>query len=198
MRLPNDDTETFELYLHFIYNEFACSSESAYTYQERKSLTELYVLCEKLQDISAKNCVVQALVAIIYKTRENGLWGMPCPEEMDIIYKGTVKGSLARQIYLDVFTYSVKVEYFVRTPLDEYEYPGNFLQELAINLMKKRPPVNTASVHPARKDGVVAYLEKEEPNKTTQSTRTLFKWSAFSVSSKSYSALQSVRGLVRR
>ncbi|KAF3053471.1 hypothetical protein E8E11_009436 [Didymella keratinophila] len=66
VRIPDNDIEVFELYLHLVYhNELACTpdppSDTETGEEERLSLARLYVLCEKLQDIQGKNTVIKAL-----------------------------------------------------------------------------------------------------------------------------------------
>ncbi|KAF2629874.1 hypothetical protein BU25DRAFT_408483 [Macroventuria anomochaeta] len=69
--MPDDEAETFELYLHHVYNnEFACILASLPAAEvlrcERYNLAKLYVLCEKLQ------YTTEALVTSIYKVRADG------------------------------------------------------------------------------------------------------------------------------
>lgn len=165
--MPDDEIDTFELYLHMVYyNEIACIAEPTSGKDignfEHVCLARLYVLCEKLQDVKAKNCVVQALMDSIYKKRTDNKWYIPLPPPINIIYKGNVKGSPARQLLLDVFTYSVKAEWLTEPTLDGY--PGEFLQELAVNIVTKRPPEVTVSSHLASQNGRLEYLEKEDLN----------------------------------
>ena len=107
VHLPEDDVGTFELYLHYIYNnEFACISNGPdyqYGRTERGDLARLYVLCEKLQDSRSKNYIVQALSDSIYKVHSDNRWRVPETEVLDILYKGTVKGSLVRRMVVDIF-----------------------------------------------------------------------------------------------
>lgn len=103
VHMPDEEIGTFERYLHLVYyNETACITEPTNGKDignvERACLARLYVLCEKLQDVKAKNCVVQALMDSIYKKRTDNKWYILLPPPIDIIYKGTVKGSPARQL----------------------------------------------------------------------------------------------------
>lgn len=92
VRLPEDDVRTFELYLHYIYNnEFACTSTTPDNQRgrtERNALARLYVLCEKLQDSRSKNCIIKALSDSVYKIRIGGSsWNVPEFEVVDTLYK---------------------------------------------------------------------------------------------------------------
>lgn len=86
------------------------------------------------------------------------MWKIPGPKMIDIIYKGTVAGSPARRCLIDIFAYGVKGEWI--TAYSMSDFPAEFLQELAISPMYKRSL--PASVHSAKKDGGLEYLEQEK------------------------------------
>jgi hypothetical protein len=162
VHLPEDDVRTFELYLHYIYNnEFACNpSENEYGKKERVALARLYVLCEKLQDPRSKNCIIRALSDSIYKIRSNGSWTIPEFSVVETLYKGTFKGSSVRRMLVDIFAQGVRSKFV--TPNWINKYPGEFLQDIAVCLMITFDlDVRRAAPSP-REGNIAAYLEEEE------------------------------------
>lgn len=164
VHLPEDDFRTFELYLHYIYNnEFACISNSPdnrYGKIERCALARLYVMCEKLQETRAKNSIVKALSASIYTVRYENRCVMPEFEVVDILYRGTIKGSPVRRMLVDIFAGGVSSKCMSTNGVDKY--PGEFLQELAVCLMTTFDLDVRRTAPPPRGDDIAAYLEKEE------------------------------------
>lgn len=165
VHLPEDDVRTFDLYLHYIYNnEFACISnppDNQHGRTERGTLARLYVLCEKLQDLRSKNCIIKALSDSVYKIRTGGGgWNIPEFEVVDTLYKGTFKGSLVRRMLVDIFTQGVPSKFM--TPEWTNRYPGEFLQNLAVCLMTTFDLDVCRVASSPRGGNVAAYLEKEE------------------------------------
>lgn len=168
VRLPEDDPDTFELYLHLVYiDEIACGpdtlDEEDLCSVQRVALAKLYVLCEKLQDTRAKNSILRALRHITFKCPYHEKWHIPGPEVVKIIYAGTVKGSPARRLLVDIYSYDVDPNKLRRQPMEGYLC--DFLQELALNLMKTLPLKIRKSLHSVRRDGIDAYLEAEGKDK---------------------------------
>jgi hypothetical protein len=115
------------------------------------TLGKLYVLAEKLMDTAAKNAAIHALWATISGRDSDGhLWspGLLCVE---IIYAGTTRGSLARQLMAESWS-QVKVDELIP---DEDKLPKDFL-----HLVVALRPANKESI--VRKSGPSRYLEKEE------------------------------------
>lgn len=163
VHLPEDNVRTFELYLHFIYNnEFACISnppDDQYGRTERGALARLYVLCEKLQDPRSKNFIVKALSDSIYKVLSDNHCRETETEVLDILYKGTIKGSLVRRMVVDIFAQGVPSK-SISIMIDKC--PGEFLQELAACLITAFDlDVRRFAPSPCRSN-IAAYLEEEE------------------------------------
>ncbi|OSS46307.1 hypothetical protein B5807_08387 [Epicoccum nigrum] len=162
VHLPEDDVRAFDLYLHYIYNkEFTCSpSDDQYGEEERGTLVRLYVLCEKLQDPKSKNCIIKALSGSIYKIRSNGNWNILESAVVEILYKGTFKGSPVRRMLFDIFAQGVPSNFATADWTNKY--PEEFLQDLAVSLMTTFD-LDVRRAAPLPREGkVVAYLEKEE------------------------------------
>ncbi|KAG9204588.1 hypothetical protein G6514_000372 [Epicoccum nigrum] len=162
VHLPEDDVRAFDLYIHYIYNnEFACSpSDDQYGEEERGTFARVYLLCEKLQDSRSKNCIIKALSDSIYQIRSNGRWSIPEFAVVEILYKGTFKGSPVRRMLVEIFAQGVSPNSMSRTGIDKY--PEEFLQELAVCLMTAFD-LEVRRVTPSPRGGnIAAYLEKEE------------------------------------
>ncbi|KAF1928814.1 uncharacterized protein M421DRAFT_420042 [Didymella exigua CBS 183.55] len=88
----------FETYVHIAYhNELATtpglSSDVTKTLAAQRNLAKMYVLCDIVQDVKAKNCIIQALIRSIYRIRDDYRYTMPRRDMIELIYEGTVKGS---------------------------------------------------------------------------------------------------------
>lgn len=169
VRLNDSDIEVFETYVHLVYhNELTCvpdlPSDLERTVATQSNLAKLYVLCEMLQDVRAKNCIVQALMCSIYKIRDDGKWTIPRRDMIEIIYEGTVKGNPARRALLDVFTYGVRGEWMSMGVGPLESYPAEFLQELAVSIINKCPPAEHSGglFHSASEDHGAEYMEEAE------------------------------------
>ncbi|KAK5693835.1 hypothetical protein LTR17_024986 [Elasticomyces elasticus] len=68
---------------------------------QHTALAHLYVLGEQLQDSIFKNAVIQAIIARI-RFPIDGWFLFPSLKDVDTLYKGTSKGSLARQLMVDM------------------------------------------------------------------------------------------------
>jgi hypothetical protein len=104
VRFPEDCPKVFGIYVNFVYtNEISAATElPAGEYakviqldNEYLALSKLYVLCEKLQDTRAKNAITRAFIANSAKKDEQGIWYVPSPSMVNILYDGTSCGSPA-------------------------------------------------------------------------------------------------------
>ncbi|KAF2129932.1 hypothetical protein P153DRAFT_356604 [Dothidotthia symphoricarpi CBS 119687] len=159
VRLPEDDTDTFILYLHYLYkSELPIEPDpvpSGYSgVEEYIKLAKLYVFAEKMQDIPCKNAIIKALVSRIYMKRDSGRWYAFSTFSTRVIYKGTLPGSPARRLLVDVFTYNAEDSWIAGSSA----WPEEFVRELAISLLGFRA---ISDSHPAMKDGGMAYMEVE-------------------------------------
>lgn len=78
---------------------------------------------------------------------------------VEIIYSGTVAGSQARQLLLDVFCYDVEG---ARSVDDLSDCPGEFLRDLDLLCMMNIPPGSKRQdQNPAGMLGALPYLEEE-------------------------------------
>jgi hypothetical protein len=159
VNLYKDKADCFAIYVHLLYTgNLAVTSESLISMLSGESeiikLCKVYVLADKLQDIKAKNRAIQGLY---FSSKRNEL-GKPTGcrgfVATKIIYDGTLPGSMARKLLVDVYTYRG-----TRSSLSIFKgWPQEFLLELAINLMDKRMP----SDDPTEKGDGTEYMETEK------------------------------------
>jgi hypothetical protein len=91
------------------------------------------VLCEKLQDIDAKNAILQAMLAEIRGTSILSLSAIT----IQTIYNGTPESSPARSLLLDMFVERGNDKFFHNQILNGC-FPKEFVRDLAVQLFKQR------------------------------------------------------------
>jgi hypothetical protein len=130
VNLPEDNARIFSLYVQLLYTGKIPTRDDD---REFVTLCELYVLCEKLQDIDAKNETLQAMLAEIRGTHN---W-----DESDLavftIYDGTPENSPARSLLLDLFVERGNHKIVRRLIFEDYCHE-EFLRHLAVQLFKRR------------------------------------------------------------
>ncbi|KAF1950253.1 hypothetical protein CC80DRAFT_598275 [Byssothecium circinans] len=132
IRLPEDHPDVFGLYVAMIYmgRLYVLPSESD-TYGGQHELCELYILADKLQDISSKNLVVDALLVHARRARIC----LSSIETLKFVYGNTPDGSLLRELLVDAF-----VDLMDDTWSDEEidDLPKEFLADLSNGLLRRR------------------------------------------------------------
>lgn len=109
IKLPEDDVECVNHYLHFLYiGSIASQAGEPNTTQDKQDhidecilLAKLYVLGEKFQDSYFKNALVDAIIAKAIPSNYHSYWYLT-GESVNIIYEGTTSGSLARKLVVDM------------------------------------------------------------------------------------------------
>ncbi|KAH8644477.1 hypothetical protein IG631_01941 [Alternaria alternata] len=118
VNLPDDTAKTFACYLNYVYTgQLPTTSKTA---SELKRLTvdkfrrhvddryriifDVFVLCEKLQDVTTKNAMMEAALATAELRGSDGLWLTPPIGVVEAIYNGTPAGSPARRLVTDMWT----------------------------------------------------------------------------------------------
>ncbi|KAF2122121.1 hypothetical protein BDV96DRAFT_461964, partial [Lophiotrema nucula] len=121
VKLPEDDPETFRLWLNFVYtNNLATNGEDGKAYEEMSieeamavrgaeyiRLSKLYVLAEKLQDCAVKNAVLTAIWDLSEEGRtcgSDGKWVIPWTQEIGILYEGTPQNDSIRRLVVDLWS----------------------------------------------------------------------------------------------
>lgn len=123
--LPIDDPNTVRNYLHFLY----ASDVPATNYEE---LAALYVYGEKVMDSRFKHAVVKALIRSTRQVHEDGKCYFPVTNTVNCIYAGTLDGSPARKLLVDIFACHGNPSW-----MGEYEYDPSFLKDLVVQRMQE-------------------------------------------------------------
>jgi hypothetical protein len=172
--LPEDKPETFQLYLHHVYTgkvpveqlsdhklgerswaEFKLASRELYV-----TLLPVYVLAEKLQDVSAKNAVVEAIFNMAMQKSSEGSMAPPPEDCLHLINDATPQDSAMRQLVVDLWADADIVEIKECIP----GMPRDVLQDLLISI--KTHQMEEGCVTEIK--GLSAYLEPtmDEDNST--------------------------------
>jgi hypothetical protein len=104
--LTDEDPGIFKLYLHWLYFKTlstVATEDPGKLNSENITLSRCYVMGEKLMDIGFKNATLNALIDAkinqpFYKAR------YPGQRSMNIIYDGTLEGSPARRLLVDIWS----------------------------------------------------------------------------------------------
>jgi len=162
--LPEDNPDTFALWLNFVYtNQIPVMATEDYKElnnaefpdaisHEYRELGKLYVLSEKLQDISAKNVTLLAILEVCKQKDSSGGWNVPTPSVIGIIYEGTVDGSPARRLVTDIWTSAKKTVLNIHFN----SLPKEFYRDLSFTLINMKANIG----NPAKDSDGSQYLEK--------------------------------------
>jgi hypothetical protein len=139
VRLPEDDPTVYATYVHHLYTgELVVQPDEQKPVKELLSeqhhmLCSVYVLAEKILDIETKNAVFHAMLEMRYTKQSNGkICGSSC-DGVNVIYKGTVVGSPARRLMVDLYSYRVKGDWIGQRPFSK-----EFLRDLLIRTLDTR------------------------------------------------------------
>jgi len=91
-------------------------------------LSKLYVLCERLQDVTSKNVIVNAFMSVSIDRCKN-CWHFPDCKDINIIYGGTVETNPLRQLLVDLY-----VNYGNNSELDYELLPKKFIYDVMVGM----------------------------------------------------------------
>jgi hypothetical protein len=163
VKLPDDDMDIFALYEQLVYtgrlpifdnsvdrfeysqvfgpNPYDCK-DCGKCGEEYLTLTNVYVLAEKLQDIKAKNTTIDAIMSKV--THESSIINrdhgpcLPGYKVIKMMYKNMPGHCPGRQILIDSFVWYGQA--YTMGNVEGYdELPWQFLLDLATGLMCHRP-----------------------------------------------------------
>jgi hypothetical protein len=150
VNLPDDSTHIFGLYLNFVYtgkfNTMRKSEQELHRLDETtfknhieheyQDLFRIYVLAEKLQDISAKDAAITAAIEVSQVAMRDGSWIPPSFVTANNIYEGTPEGSLGRRLVMDMCG-TVPLSYVV-DQIHKYKFTSDFVSDLGKVLERTR------------------------------------------------------------
>lgn len=157
--LPEDKSAVFAIYVEFLYSgnlavipDGLDPTDAARLEQLR--LCEIYVLAEKLLDMETRNRAIQGLLYSAKQVRPGNRTICPGFGAIEIIYDGTLPGSMARKLFVDYYTYRGMGSWVI----NHKGWPEDFLVDLATNLMDKRALPDD----PTRNGYGAEYMEKAQ------------------------------------
>jgi hypothetical protein len=172
VNLPDDSTHIFGLYLNFVYtgkfNTMRKSEQELHRLDETtfknhieheyQDLFRIYVLAEKLQDISAKNAAITAAIEVSQVAMRDGSWIPPSFVTANNVYEGTPEGSLGRRLVMDMCG-TVPLSYVV-DQIHKYKFTSDFVSDLGKVLERTREMKSQFRGNVMIKNGVQVYLEE--------------------------------------
>jgi hypothetical protein len=171
-KLPEDDPKTFALYLNYAYTgQLSTTRRSAeevgslelhtfdrYIECEYRSLLQLYVLAEKLQDVLAKNDILIAVVDVSQMRSAEMMSAVPGLKIASILYEGTPYTSPARRLVTDLCSMLPVATIF--HCLQFRNIHNDLVEDLAENVQKMRPLKRTHMAYATKSNAAEAYMEK--------------------------------------
>lgn len=134
--LPDDDPDVFYRYTQWLYRG-KIASRTRDNQTNHSLLASLYVLAEKLLHREFQNRAIDAIVeATRAFKKEDGSVGrvFPGAKSIDIIYRGTLAGSAARRLMVDMYVGHAPKEFF-----DASDFNHDFLMDFAKAMADTRP-----------------------------------------------------------
>lgn len=182
IKLEVEDPRIFGMYLNHVYTgqidtvrtelddppAMDAAEYKSAMQEEYADLFELYVLGEKLLDVSVK---ITALAAVFKRAeaRHNGFRCSPSAEHLSAVYTGTPVGSPCRRLLIDYLA-SFNAEKLEQMFTEEMEIiPKEALVDLMLALRHQAPP----KMHVPHAVGLEAYMHtarEESGNKTSRFT----------------------------
>lgn len=129
IHLPDDDPETINRYLNFLYTGKIAGASGL------DALARLYVYGQKVLDLCLKNAVLKYILEELYDIFERDLF----MEGACIVYEGTPSSSLGRKLLVDIFLAVGESDW-----LKGEGVPEGFGQDALLRFMdfKKRPDID--------------------------------------------------------
>lgn len=162
------DPKDFERYAHYLYTgNIACKREDVT--DEFDTLAKSYALGERLMDITYKDTVIDAF--IVTTGQESPFGRAPTIDCINIIWESTPKGSLARELLIDLYT--MQAGFSFEFGNDENPANPEFLREIAEALASRREPSmdESADLEERMSGTSCAYHEHKETEECTARKR---------------------------
>jgi hypothetical protein len=138
IRLPEVSADDFRLYAHWVYNStIDVGVEDVEETQD--NCLRMYILGDVLDDYRLRNAAMELLIDSLTSTTQ------PSPETVWDVYERTPEGSPLRKLLVDWRIGSGEGErdkFAVEVEL----YPAEFVQELAVALMRRSPIASSEAI----------------------------------------------------
>jgi hypothetical protein len=133
--LNNDDDtpEVFASYMRCVYLGLVTpiSDDGDLTHDWDTSLVGLYVLADKLDDLTTANLVIDRLVSLSDET--DLLLSSPA---VNLVYSSTTSGSPLRALIRDQFVYEAGIDYFDTEPNMKRIFHCDFFRDIAAEYLR--------------------------------------------------------------
>jgi len=151
VKLEWDHPEAFQLYIHWLYyhtlpiriNDPGFAGNAEYVL-----LANAYVLGDMLQDGNFKDAIIDAIIDKSNTSALDGKNWLPVGPVISCIYDNTVQSAKARRLLVDFYVRLGSGD-LLHDWSDMKEIPKEFLFDLAIELLNKRP--RPSGSHPITK-----------------------------------------------
>jgi hypothetical protein len=170
--LTEDDPEIFALYLNPVYNNHLPTMAQDLEHmrsldrtafitafvKESNTIFRLYVLAEKLQDPSAQDAALAAILDLSDLKQGDTFWLLPPACAIRKVYANTPQDSPARRLIVDMWS-NLPGDWLRKLHGVKPEVPREFLCDLMIAI-RDEAPVNIPNR--AKSKGILAYLQKQK------------------------------------
>lgn len=158
VELPDDEPEIVQLYVQYLYSGHARISWTKDTsdLKDDQNLpeyyiqAELYILGEKLKDISFKDYILDCIIRRM-TTPINGHCWSPVHEVVDMLYLGTAPGSPIRDLMVHNHCFRGYQHWIIQ---GRESHNKDFLVDLTCELLGRRPKPDSADFIAAMKNGL--------------------------------------------
>ena len=135
--LPSDYPNTFRRYLNLVYADQLITKDK----WEWHALCRLFILAERLQDVRAKNQIIDGMQAFFHELILSNTLRVDAKETLPAkatteLYERTRPGSQARKLVVDLYANSGN-EGWLRG--EEGNLPMDFVYDVAVRLIQQRP-----------------------------------------------------------
>jgi hypothetical protein len=143
--IPLDDVEpsVFHVYTSWLYRArlpVRIDAPGLEGNAEYLMLARAYVLGDRLQDVAfCDACMDGMVVKAKMKSAPTNQWWVPVGPVVAYIYDNTTPNSKARRFLLDFYTHHGQSHWLERWADRDVDLPAEFLFDLAVQLLKRRP-----------------------------------------------------------
>ncbi|KZM25085.1 uncharacterized protein EKO05_0009844 [Ascochyta rabiei] len=131
--------ETFAIYVNLLYTSKLATKGP----EEWHWLCRLYILAERLQDVKTKNLTIDGMILCLQETLPLFSSTPVAKDRTNIdatslawLYEHTPENSAARRLAVDYYVQSGRAEWLLS---EKNKYPAEFMFDIAVRLMQKRP-----------------------------------------------------------
>ena len=144
IKFEEDGPEIFSLYVHLLYKNWLPIMDESNTkgdHIEFVVLAKLFVLAEKLMDVTSKNIILSSMISKRRHKRENATgraYLVPRLDAVKLLYDGTPVQSPARKLMVDFYTeIGAKGDAGKTLSDSKVDIPRDFLFDLAVTSMNR-------------------------------------------------------------